>query len=415
VTPRYPAVSFAASRFSAWLLMASLFATGPVATLAPLGMGPLFLSTAVMLGGLHWLSGRRASDTREPLVVLLTLLGLYAALSLAWTPALPEAGVTLAVIAGLFLPGFLLFGGVAALPETSRPGLENAFLAGLGLGTAILVVEAGWQSPILHLMGGALEPAGIEPVGVLPPLQTCSLAVYALMVWPAALILERRGYLLLAAAVPVAMAGITIWASSGNAGPALVVGLGIFSLSWRSVTVARRLIAAVLVVCFVAVVPIVQGLDALELQNADWLPAVWREHIDLWRQAAERVLDQPLFGQGLEATTSSPLATRPLEESLLGSSAPQAGNFFLRVWVEFGAIGAALALALALAALGILRTLPSAQQRYALAGYATLWMMLGAAGDAWQPWWLASVLTATTALILTGRLVPLAWVLSLKR
>ncbi|MBI1206997.1 MAG: hypothetical protein GC191_06875 [Azospirillum sp.] len=391
-----PAVARSSAAREMWsrrVLAAGLFLVGPVGALAPLGMAPLFIATAVVVVALRWLGGDRLATDLEPVVGLCLLFGVYAGLSLIWTPAPAHAGLTMAALVSIFLPGFVLLGMVAALPAAARPPLENAFLAGLGTGLLLLLVEIVTDAPISAMLDRAFgAAAGPLAAGGKPA------TIFALMIWPAAMMLYRRGRIVAAHLLPSVFGALSLLGAASTSLLAMAAGLGVMAIAWQSTAVARRVLGSVLIVCFVAAVPIARGLDAFDLGSAEWLSSASRDRVELWTAAADRVLDQPLFGFGLDAARGPDISG---ETPGLGSLQPR--DVFLQIWVELGVVGAGLSLAIALAALAALHTLPDQIQRFALAGYASTWVILGTAYGAWQEWWLCTILTAAAALVLAGR------------
>jgi exopolysaccharide production protein ExoQ len=88
-----------------------------------------------------------------------------------------------------------------------------------------------------------------------------------------------------------------------------------------------------------------------------------------------------------------------------GRRVPHPHNIFLQIWLELGAIGAALALGLGLVALWQIGTLPAWVQVGANGLFAA-GAAVGASGfDLWQTWLFASYVAAWAAILLAKRLM----------
>jgi O-antigen ligase len=87
---------------------------------------------------------------------------------------------------------------------------------------------------------------------------------------------------------------------------------------------------------------------------------------------------------------------------------PHPHNVFLQIWLELGAIGAVLALAVGLAALWQIGRLPPAVQAGGLGLFAVC-AGVGASGfDLWQTWLLGAYIFTWPALLLAKGLPGLA-------
>ena len=393
-----------ADRAAALLLGGGLFLLGPVVALAPLGVAPLAIATAVLLGGLHLIRQGAAALPRGWLAGLLALLCLLGGLSLLWTVdrtrTLPAA-VHLAAIA---LPGLLLVTAAFGTPGRRARAIENAFLAGLGLGLAITLVQVA----IGHSFG---ELLGHKPLlnHITPKVVSRPGTVYALAVWPAAIILYRRGLTRAAWLLPLAYTAVTLPLHHRTSAIAMAAALLVFAAASAAPMLTRRALAGLLVVLFVGAVPIAEGLSKAGLEDAAWLPSSARHRIEIWQFTADRVLERPLTGFGLDAAGSIGNAGRESRFQEPGASIIplHPHSLFLQVTVELGLPGMVIALGVALGLLAALgRAAPGPLQRFALAGFAATWIISALSYGAWQAWWLGAILLAATALAFACREDP---------
>ena len=112
--------------------------------------------------------------------------------------------------------------------------------------------------------------------------------------------------------------------------------------SWNDALMRRCWIVALSAVVLIA--PL-QGLllQAVFPGEADWKPRVLEVREQIWRFAAERALEKPIFGWGLEATRAMPNMG---EESLRGPDGKvlpnHPHNVPLQLWLDLGIPGLAL-------------------------------------------------------------------------
>lgn len=137
------------------------------------------------------------------------------------------------------------------------------------------------------------------------------------------------------------------------------------------------------------------------------IPYSFKARVVLWDYTAEKTLDHPWLGIGLNSTREISEASREAyteaqkeelrnrkragDATFSRTTGHHGHNLYLQTWHELGGIGAAL-LALA-GALVILRaeTLPKDMQPYAAAAFATFALIAAFAWGMWQVWWICAV------------------------
>ncbi len=379
-------------------------ALGPLAALAPRGL-PLWaiLTTLIAFAALL---RRQALGRLVRALVPAALVGVFllvALLTCLWSPS----GRSIATVAeiGYIALGALVGGAwVSQLPGVEARRLAGLFLGGLLVGVALFGVEALLNFPV-HRWWNAVPAEEIDHI-IYSNVPKRSSALLCLLVWPAALAIDRIGQRGLALALPVGYALICLPLTSRSAMLGIAIGLVAYGLALWSRAAVRRLLGAVVSLGFVAVLPLVLLLDrVLDLTRAPWLFFSAQHRIEIWGMAADRALEAPLLGQGIDASRA--LAPHgevsrfsPITDSLLPL---HPHNAFLQVWLELGAVGAALALAATLLLLNGVKHLDERDQPFALALFATSLAMISTAYGVWQPWWMASFLAAALTLRLAAR------------
>jgi O-antigen ligase len=374
---------------------------GIVTTLVPQGIQVLFIVLAVLAGALYLVRRgvvRPAPGILVPLLAFL-LLGLV---SLTWT-TVPMEGAGQA-IAFLYVlgPGLVLIGALGEADETVRQRIERWFVLGLGIGLALYAIEVAFDQPIYrfvkHLDGAKV--ANIKSMNR-------AAALFGLLIWPAALVLYRRGRPLLGGAAVVGYLGLSACTSNASAVTGMAVGVPLLGLAMLWPVLARRLMAAALALGFLAAVPVALTLHKTALTREDVLQLSFRHRIEIWNVVGERILEKPLFGWGLDSSRSIPNESDHTDFPQIvhdGNIIPlHPHNLFLQVLLETGIVGAALLLALGLAVLQRLGRWPAPDRAFALALYGTAVTMATFDYGAWQTWRLCGVMLAATLMVVAAR------------
>ncbi|HYH18284.1 MAG TPA: O-antigen ligase family protein [Azospirillum sp.] len=375
---------------------------GPLIGTAPRGMPVWLIVTALVAAAALAHTGRLAA-LRPGRFGLAAVGGfvVLAAASVAWSPSGRALATTLEI--AYVATGALLAGSwIATLSEADAGRLARLFVGGLVLGIAAFTVEDALGYPVHQWINGKATGYAIDDSNV--PKRTAVL--FALLVWPGALALHRAGLRTAALALPALYAASSVLQSSRSAMVGVVVGLAAFALARASAMWFRRALAALLVVAFTGALPLALFLDrGLGLADASWLFTSARHRVEIWSLAANRALESPLLGQGIDSSRALKIAGEfrrfAVEDATLLPLHPH--NAFLQVWLETGAAGAMLALALALLTLGGTRRLPADEQPYALALFAAALVMVSTAYGIWQAWWMAGIVASGLMLRLAAR------------
>jgi O-antigen ligase len=329
----------------------------------------------------------------------LALIG-FAAASIAWTPIPGEAALKVLHLLVLLGATVVLVWLARRLPEEKRRGLETAFLGGLALGAVLLAVEVILDQPIYRLFNDLAPRGKIGTNSV-----NRSAVTLALMVWPAALICYRRGWRVLALALPLAYLAMTTQMTSQSATLGMALGAPVAALALRWPHILRAILAAVLVVGFVAAPTIATTIYDAGLSQAKWVFKSGRQRVEIWQYTTDLIDQAPILGIGLRATRAvdHPDRKKVVKSLEKRSRVHHPHNVFLQVRLELGAIGALFALVFSLALLAATRRLDQAAQAFSLGTMASAIGMLAAAFGIWQTWWLSAMVLAGLAILVADR------------
>ncbi|WP_269716665.1 O-antigen ligase family protein [Caulobacter sp. NIBR2454] len=360
--------------------------------LAPLAFAPLMGIAGVMALPLL----RRRWGSILPLAPLLLLI-LWALISLDWSPyvtikpkAAMENALKLPLQLALYGSAILAFGRLAVRSARRAQTLLAAGASALAL---ILFVEA--------LLGASLYQAIKQAIGdpIRPDLARRNIAqglyVLAVLFWPAAVAAWRSGWKLAAPA-----AGLLLTAASillGADAPILALVLG--GLAFAAVRYGGRLAGLAFIppiALYFAIMPMLT-LEAARNGFFAWLHRLvgqsWDARLDIWAFTAAKILERPGQGWGFDASRTFDPAI-PLHPH----------NGALQLWLELGALGAALGAVFFCWTAFNLANQAEENRPEAAAGLAALiaYMTVGAISfGLWQEWWLGlGALAACTCLIL---------------
>jgi O-antigen ligase len=379
----------APQRRTPWLGGVAMFLavmTPVLAYLAPLGFAPL-----LALVGLLALPGLRLTRAAAPPLLILVGLALWAAVSTTWSPMAIDVSklkgygdIETLTALKLFLQLATYGAAVVALRGLSEAGARRAATV-LAYGTAALAVVAALDSltgAAIYQKLHALTGEGIRPDLAMVKV-SLSTYVLALLFWPAALILSRLSR---SGLVWVAAAGMIV-TSVICSSDACLVAVAAGGVVWLLVYAFGRTAAKVLVGLVAApfVLAPLAVLVGVETGSIAWLhklvPASWDSRLNIWTFAADHVQNHPFRGWGLDASRT------------FGPGIPlHTHNAQLQLWLELGAIGAALAgVFFCWLAYGVVRLSERSRTEAAMAAAALVSYLVigGLSFGVWQEWWLA--------------------------
>ena len=369
------------------LARAGFFALVPAAATA----GGLAVASAMALAAIVGFDLKRITESlkrpRSALILLLCFT-IWAILSTAWSPV-ENHGQALR-LAGTVLAG-LVFVTIGDDPRRRRL-VRTAGVAAVVIGVLFLAIEALGNMPLNRLAQPDVQ------TWVLLRNPGRGVSVLVVIAWAAVASLVAQGgpgRLTAAGLMAVAVAGLTtqfdLQANMIAFGGGLVAfGIGYVMPRW-SVAGFCGLLAAWLLSA-----PFVSPLFASDPEMLAKLPVSWESRVRIWDFTSARIMEQPLFGHGLDAarTYTDMMMVRGFSTSAIPQHPHSAS---LQTWLETGAIGALLgAAALIVGGLAISRALkgnrPAAAA--ACATLASIGVLANVSYGAWQEWWIALAFVA---------------------
>ncbi|WP_165188928.1 O-antigen ligase family protein [Caulobacter soli] len=377
------------ARRTPWLTGVAIFVvvmTPLLAYLAPLGFAPL-----LALAGLLALPGLKPSRAAAPPLLILLALALWAAVSMAWSPDAVDVSKLKGYGDIESLTGLKLFlqlatygAAVVALRGLSDAGARRAATI-LAYGMLGLIVVATLDSlsgaavyQKLHLLTGKAIRPDFAMIKV-----SMSTYILALMFWPAALTLSRQSRSLLIWLMAIGLIVTSVVCSADACILALLAG----GLVWLCVrlfggTAAKVLVGLVAAPFVLAPLAVLVGVETGAIAKLHALvPPSWDARLNIWTFAADHVQNHPFRGWGLDASRT------------FGSAIPlHTHNAQLQLWLELGAIGAALAgVFFCWMAYEVVRLAERSREEAAMAAGALVsYLVIGALSfGVWQEWWLA--------------------------
>ncbi|MFN3449329.1 MAG: O-antigen ligase family protein [Roseococcus sp.] len=334
---------------------------------------------------------------------LAVALGLWGAASAAWAA---EPGRALST--GLSLAAMALLAGGAgraleASDEAARRGLARAFAIGLVIGLGAAALDALSGNAIRAAVRGLAEVPPTLAFGLKPAASVMALLLPLAIAlpWP---LLPRALLLGGGAAVIIALPGDT-------AKIAAVLGVAAALAALRAPRLVPRAIGGGLAACVLLMPLLVAAAPALPVER---LPISALHRMLIWDFTAARIAERPVLGWGMEASREIPggrgnppaevldrmRVTDPARRAWFAEPHVQIlplhpHNAALQVWLELGAVGAALAAALAwlLGVAAARAPCPAAAAGALASGAVTAMLSFGA----WQAWWIAAGLLAAAA------------------
>ncbi len=225
-------------------------------------------------------------------------------------------------------------------------------------------------------------------------------AIVMLGFWPGVLILSALN------AIPRPIAVTALFAAAlalpialsehDSSQVALVLSAIVFGLAWIWRSGVIRALAILWCLCFALVIPLDLFAYNQGLHLASWLPSSARARIIIWQYTAERVLEHPWVGIGINSTPAVKAKMQGPDDRPEGfvfkrTTGQHAHDVFLQSWYEMGAIGVLLAaIAGAFVVLGI-GLLPWLAQPYGAASFMVVLAIAAFAWSMWQTWFMCAI------------------------
>lgn len=380
-------------------LAAAFFLMAVLALHAHRIAAPILAVAGLAVPMLAWLGGSRPRPVPAFVLLFAILMG-WALLGLAWS--LDPAATLDQWLRTVYLlaAATLLATTATALPPADKALAGRALVAGMALAAILVVVETATGGAVKALVGNKSDPVMALKAGS---------TILVMLLWPALAILadsDRR----LAAAVLAAAIVLPLAFLDGRAALlAAVTGGAAFLLALAARRTTAVLLAATAAIGILAapflvlhlVYPLFGGFAADDAV----LPFSGQHRLEIWRFAAERILERPFAGWGLNVARVFPGGERILDPASGAMQMPlHPHNAALQWWLELGLPGAAAgAVAVVLFAAAALRLPGRAAPAAALGQIAAGLVIAMLSYGAWQSWWLAAVGIAVAATSIAGR------------
>jgi len=387
-------------RLLALALRAALLLLPALAVLLPFWPVPWLYGAGATLLVLGWLALRQRPVLDRGLALPLALLFLWGLASSLWSPQpLEAAGLAARSLLTLLLLLLLADFCRRLPPELARQALSRA-LPGFLLALALLIEERLSHLGLTRLFGGGEDAVGARWDD---RLNRGVFAVVLHSLAPAAA-LWIAGHRQLAAAPPFAALAVVLFFPSQAAVVAAAGALLFLGLGLARPALAAGLFLALGLALLLAALPVALLLGQSGLAEAGWLDITARARVQIWNFTAERILERPLFGWGLDAADVMPnfgeVSQLPWQEQIIPN---HPHNGALQLWLELGLVGLLLATALFLQLWRRARRLVPPAGAFVLALWAAVLAIQSLSVGLLQSRWLALVGLALLQLLLVLR------------
>ena len=361
----------------------------------------LWFAGLVALGGL--IAVPLLFRDRRPILGLafLVALALWATASMAWSlfhlPPEPVSIENLTAVKMLLEVG--LYGAfVSAALGMSKAGARRATLVltvALPLLAAFFLLEAINGARLYFWIRDAYGQPSDDLSFAVRDVSRVAFPL-VLLFWPVAVGLAERKLWPAAAALAVAIVAGSVLLGADAPAAALAASAAVFFLvRWKGQPALWACMG--LVALYFIAAPILAHLVPGSHVLASPALASWAERLDIWRFTADRIMERPFFGWGLDASRMFPphIQLHP-------------HNGALQLWLELGAVGAGLAALFWAWLFGRIDRVEAADRPMAAAcaATATVYLAIGALSfGVWQDWWIAlgALAAAACATGLTAR------------
>ena len=396
----------------AWSLGLAILAIFPLARFAPKGLAPLLVVFA-LIGAAYWLVKR----PRISITPVATWAALFVALTLAsalWSITPGTTIKTATSLVGTLLCAYTIFHLVMNLPDDSQMIARRIFVYGGLVALAALAIDLIPQEVAEHIYGTEIKSkaSSINFWNVRKP----ALTIAALLIWPW---LGAARNILPRSAIIGAIIAYLIIVGASDAGAArgagiLAVAAAIAVFFFQRAVLGITAVGLILAIFAAPLIPpMMTDPQTLEARY-DGFSESAIHRISIWQRSAEKIKDNPVAGSGFDtvralygswsarSTTFLPGTER--RWTVMSEPIPlHPHNAFLQIWIELGAIGAALCAAFLCALIYVIaqKSRDDLTCAVSLGAFVSGTFIANISFGAWQAWWIA-------ALILIGALIVLA-------
>lgn len=320
-------------------------------------------------------------------VLLIIALGL---ISSFWALN-PDAALERSIkIATVLIPGAFLFSQMQVLTIQDFPGLKRGFAYALIISGALLCIDLYTHNGLYY----ALHPTN-KDLDNFSDLNRSTMCVTLLSLF--ALYFLKDDWKTKSAAVCMALIAAMLLAilfkTDSQSAQLFIVIAAISALVFPvRIKAAWFVLAALILLGFAAAPWLAQYMFselAVNVGSESWLAKGYASaRMEIWDFIARKALENPLYGFGIDATRQIPAFDTQLlyanENHVLHPH-----NFVMQIWLEFGAIGAALVSAILLCILYcIYRIDDTVQKRLCLSVFLSILIIAAMSYGLWQGWWL---------------------------
>ena len=389
------------------VLGAVALALAPVAVYARLGTIVLLVLTLIAQPCWDGTVASLRGFARSRLVFVGTLLALWAAVTLFWSPA----GRLLALPSVVIVPvmGLLLIAAVRGLSDVAAARVAKLATVGGVLMLALLGMEVWSKGAILRLVVPASpEDLAFDQTASVIEAAARGIAVLAPLTFVYATLIAAETKLKVAGIAFVVLAFAVGASTSMDAGWG-AVGAG--AIAFVVARVAPRLALAGLfagLMFYAALAPLIHSrLITLDLTTGFGTRELLglETRIGIWQYASSLIAEKPWFGHGFDATRELSRVAPLIPGTKYPALPLHTHNGVLQLWLELGLVGIVLMISFLAVALRSLWPLTK-HPKYLAVTIATI-----AAGSViflvsfgvWQHWWMALWFLTAGLLVLAGR------------
>lgn len=362
---------------------------------------------------------------RSPVGIGLGIFIAYLFVNTVWTGSAQFSKAAASL--GLVAAGFLVAASFLLRDTPQTRVLAKSALTGLLLGVTFLLIELAFDEAIKRFVTNNivqlfdLSPKKVkivngEIIKVQASVLNRNVTSLVLLLIPGllftrALPARMTGHAVLAGLV-LAASLCVLMSESGTSVVAFFLGALVLGFSALSLKATRAALMLVWTIVMVFAVPLSALPYELGWNRWTWLPPESvAARFYIWKHMADEVGKNPVIGLGIRGARdlklqlpANPKTLREANPAADGRRVPHPHNIFLQIWLELGAIGAALALGVGLVALWQIGTLPGVVQAGANGLFAAGAAVAASGFDLWQTWLFASYVFAWVAIVLAKRL-----------
>lgn len=377
-----------------------------------------FLPSVISLGGVLylWAQNRSLPPFSKHFLYFMLAFGGLAILSAAWAPDPSYSFCKSWKIAAILISG--VFPLMAARAVTSDTLHKHGIITALALtcSLAAIIISFEYSSNFLLTRIVTRVPDDIIqwPASIkMGFLMNRSSVFLVLLCLPTLLMLRtcdmpkhRKNALSALMAFTVGLVLLTT--QSQTAQIAAVVALPMFFYPARKRLARRAMLYSVL--CAMLVAPLLAvpaqryliATGANDAQQGFLIDASIPHRVEVWKFVSEQIFKSPLYGHGVESTRS--LRAGYIMKHMRSDSVIHPHNAVLQIWVEFGMIGIALAMAFVMWLILRLDTLPAALQRYHSMFFIVMLGVLSMGYGLWQVWLIGMIQTLVALALMAARM-----------